>query len=232
MNPEIKTNEYPQLISYLTLRKAVGILGLSFPVVLAAGALITGDCHEILDSISTYYHTGMRNIFVGVMCALALFLFAYRGYDWRDAVAGNLGCLFALGVAFFPTSVTGQLPDCIPAPADHPVISSLHFISAAMLFLVLTCFSLCLFTKGSGNPTPRKLKRNRLYRTCGYTMLGCLVLIAIYFYLLEKIFPALSHLNPVFWLESFALWAFGISWLTKGKALLNDLETNDKQLKI
>ena len=223
---ETGSNENPQLISYLTLRKAVGILGLSFPVVLAAGSLIAGDCHEILDSISTYYHSGMRNIFVGVMCVLALFLFAYRGYELRDALAGNLGCIFALGVAFFPTSVTGQLPDCIPAPADHPVLSSLHFISAALLFLVLTYFSLFLFTKGSGNPTPRKLKRNRLYRICGYTMLCCLSLIAVYFYLLEKRFPALSRLDPVFWLESVALWAFGISWLTKGKALLNDLESD------
>ena len=33
---------------------------------------------------------------------------------------------------------------------------------------------------------------------------------------------SLSDIEPVFWLESLALWAFGISWLVKGGLLLKD----------
>jgi hypothetical protein len=208
----------PQVISYLALRRALGILGLSFPVILVAGSMISGECSWIQSSISLYYHTGMRNVFVGVLFALAVFLFAYKGYDLRDAIAGKLGCLFALGIAFFPTSVTEHC---------NSITSSIHFFSAGSFFLVLSYFSIVLFTKGSINPTRRKKMRNKLYRICGYTILGCALLIALYLYIFEKRTPSLKSLNPVFWLESMALWAFGISWLTKGKAILRDLEENN-----
>jgi hypothetical protein len=222
-----KISENPQVISYLTLRKAVGILGISFPVILVLGSVVFGDCKEIQGSISSYYHTSMRNVFIGVMCALAFFLFAYKGYDRRDAIAGNLGCIFALGVAFFPTAVTEPLTDCIPLSFEAPVISSIHFISAGSLFIVFAYFSICLFTKGSPDPTSRKLKRNKLYRFSGYTIVASIGLIALYFIAFEKRHPAFQNYHPVFWLESIALWAFGIAWLTKGKALLNDLENAD-----
>lgn len=34
----------------------------------------------------------------------------------------------------------------------------------------------------------------------------------------------ISKLDPVFWLESVAVWAFGWSWLIKGEAILKDNE--------
>jgi hypothetical protein len=164
----------------------------------------------------------MRDVFVGFICAIAFFLFAYRGYDYKDNIAGKLACFFALGVAFFPTSITEPLTNCIPEPVDTHIYSSIHFVSAALFFIMLAVFSLLLFTKGSKNPSKQKLRRNLLYRICGYTILGCLVIIAIYFAILEKKIPVLQKFDPVFWLESIALWAFGISWLTKGEALLVD----------
>ena len=213
------------MIAYLRLRKAVGILGISFPVVLVIGSVIATDCREIQSSISSYYHTGMRDVFVGFICAIALFLFAYKGYDYRDAVAGSLACLFGLGVAFFPTSVTGPFTHCIPAPIDNRILGSVHFVSAGLFFLVLAYFSLVLFTKGAKNPTKKKLKRNLLYTISGYTILGAIVLIVIYTAVLKDWVPVLQDYDPIFWLETIALWAFGISWLTKGEALLAD-DTN------
>jgi hypothetical protein len=56
----------------------------------------------------------MHNVFVGALCAVALFFWAYRGYkreeddkkiDIGDNRAGNLADLYALGVAFFPTYI-------------------------------------------------------------------------------------------------------------------------------
>jgi hypothetical protein len=164
----------------------------------------------------------MRNIFVGVLCAIALFMFAYKGYDRRDNIAGNLACIFALGVAFFPTSVTEPLTTCIPLPVDNRIISTVHFVSAALLFLTLAYFSIALFTLGTTDRTRRKRQRNRLYRICGYTILGSISLIAVYSFYLEKKFPDLQRFDPIFWLETLALWAFGISWLTKGKTILTD----------
>jgi hypothetical protein len=228
MNPIMTSN--PQVISNLTLRRAVGILGISFPVILVTGSMISGMCHEVQSSISIYYHTGMRDVFIGVLCILAMFLFAYKGYDRRDAIAGKLGCLFVLGIAFLPTSVTEHCNPCIIGGTNNEILSSIHFFSAGAFFLVLSYFSIVSFTKGSDNPTRRKRVRNKLYRICGYAILGCTLLIAIYLCIFEKRVPALLQYHPVFWLESIALWAFGISWLTKGEAILRDMEENNPPL--
>ena len=215
--------DIPELISYLTLRKAVGILGLSFPIVLVAGSFIAGNCQEIQSSISAYYHTGMRDLFVGILCSIALFLYTYKGYNQMDTIAGNLAGIFALGVAFFPTSIAGPLSACIPEPIDNHVIDTIHYASAAGLFLVLSYFSLFLFTKSDGKPSKMKLKRNKIYRVCGYIMLGSIVLIAAYSICghYERC-KALEQYAPVFWMETIAVWAFGLSWLTKGKTIYVD----------
>ena len=52
-------------------------------------------------------------------------------------------------------------------------------------------------------------------------MLGCLFLIAV-FMLWLKNYPCFVNIKPVFWLETFALIAFGISWITKGQAIFKD----------
>ncbi len=213
------------VISYLTLRKAVGILGISFPAVLLVGSCVAGGCEEIQNSISAYYHTGMRNIFVGVLCAVALFLFSYRGYEKIDNIAGDLACLFALGVAFLPCTVDSPLPPCnCHSSIGNELAGNLHLVSASLFFIVLACFSLFLFTKSKSKKklTAQKKKRNKIYRTCGYIMLGSILAIALYFLFLNKHFPMLRSLKPVFWLESTALWAFGVSWLIKGEVIFRD----------
>ena len=225
-NNHNETSKLSLVISYLTLRKAIGILGIAFPVVLVSGSILAGGCEEIQNSISNYYHTNMRNIFVGILCAVALFLFSYKGYERKDNIAGHLACLFALGVAFFPASVDDPLPLCnFPSFIKSPVISLVHFISAALFFTALSYFSIVLFTKSKNKEsrTGRKKKRNRVYRVCGFIMLGCIILIGVYFLILKGSYSRLQHIKPVFWLESIALWAFGISWLVKGEVLLKDI---------
>jgi hypothetical protein len=226
MNPDnspAPESKIPEVVSYLTLRRAVGIIGLSLPVVMLAGSMLLFDCDEVQGSISKYYHTAMRNVFVGSLCAVALFLWAYKGYK-RDAAdrkymipdnpAGNLAALFALGVAFFPTFIgPNDLTSCIHDEYKHRIIGYFHLFWAFSFFLSLAYFSLILFTKGKNR------NANRLYKICGYTILGCLVLIIIYLFLLKENFPQLRQIKPIFWLEALALWAFGISWLVKGKVL-------------
>ena len=96
------------IISYMTLRKLVGLLGITLPFVLVVGGeLIFGVGQQ--SSISSYYHTPMRNVLVGTLCVIGFFLLSYRGYERKDDVAGNLACLFAVGVAFFPTAPDGDV---------------------------------------------------------------------------------------------------------------------------
>jgi hypothetical protein len=165
----------------------------------------------------------MRNLYVGILCAIALFLFSYKGYDRIDSIAGNLACIFALLIAFFPTSVTEPLTPCILSPYENKISSSIHFFSAGGFFVILAYFSIFLFTKKEPKPTKMKLKRNKIYRICGYIIFGCILIMAVIF-LLERLNrgQGLKKYDPIIWLETLALWAFGISWLVKGNTILTD----------
>lgn len=207
MPPTPRTVPDDVIVSYLTLRKVVGVLGMALPVAVALGGFAVQRAVRVLPSISDYYSLRTRDAFVGILFTVAWFLFTYRGHERKDDVAGNIACLFALGVALSPNSGSG-------------FERAVHYTSAAGLFLALAYFSLFLFTKTSGFPTPQKLLRNHVYRTCGVTMLGCILMIALYQLALAG--SPVDRLNPVFWLESLALWAFGISWLVKGEAVLQD----------
>lgn len=213
----------PELISYNHLRKIIGILGISFPFVMIIGTVCITGCNEIQSSISIYYHTAMRNIFVGFLCAIAIFLYTYKGYEQVDNIVATLAGLFALGLAFIPTSAEEPLTSCIPNRFDHPVIGAIHYVCAGGFLLSLAFFSLYLFRKKDKHKatTAEKDSRNRLYFVMGVIMLVCMALIVVY---LLTGPPALKKFRPVFWLETVALTCFGISWFIKGRTLLADEE--------
>jgi len=223
-NSESKSSSQSLIMSYLSLRIVVGILSIILPIVMLIGSNLFFKCNSVQESISAYYHTAMRDIFVGIISAISVFLFTYKGYERKDDIVGNFASVFAIGVAFFPSSYFGIKTSCIPQHIDNGIFDILHLISAALLFLMLAYFSFFLFTKSSPNPTSQKLKRNVIYRVCGILILICIVLLAIYFLYLRDRFPSLISLNPIFWLETVALWSFGVSWLTKGEMILKDLE--------
>jgi hypothetical protein len=206
------------VLSYLGLRKAVGILGIALPFILALGKILL-EGPGILSTISGYYYTEMRGVFVGTLFAIATFLMSYRGYERTDDIAGDLACGFALGVALFPTT-----PEVNATPQDR-IVGALHLFCAAGFLLTLAFFSLALFRKTDPTKTPtrQKLQRNTVYTVCGYAILASLVLSA-----LARLLPGdspVNRLDPVFWFESAAVVAFGISWLTKGEAILKDAAT-------
>jgi hypothetical protein len=199
------------------MRTAVGVIGCALPFVLAFGKMLLQG-RGIEGSISYYYYTDMRGVFVGSLCAMGVFLGSCTGYDRRDAIAGRLACAFAVGVALFPTK------PYVGATPQEKIIGAVHLSCAALLFLTLAYFSLVLFTRTdpNKNPTAQKLQRNTVYRVCGYAILVCIFLILV------DTLPAVNalvwRLTPVFWLESTAVVSFGVSWLTKGETILKDEE--------
>jgi hypothetical protein len=205
------TERSPQIVaSYLALRRNIGMSGILLPVILAIGWIVMEGRANLQPSISSYYATGMRNVFVGILFAAGLFLFTYHGHERRDNLVGNAACVFALGVALFPVN------------SPHQIVHVAHLLAGAGLFLTLAYFSIALFTKSKEGvaPTPQKLKRNRVYTTCGWTMVGCTVGVGVYHLFLQD--TAIVVFEPVFWLESVALWAFGWCWMIKGETLLKD----------
>ena len=213
---ESAQNDARLIISYLTLRKLIGLLGFTFPFVLILGGFITKQ--EIQSSISYYYHTPMRDVFVAVLCIVAAFLLAYKGYEKKDAIAGNIAGISAIGVAMIPTTVENN------PTAMQELLGNIHLVFAFSYFLTIAYFCLFLFTKSNeADLTYRKKQRNVIYKSCGYIIIMCLVLIGIYAVVLpDNIKASLVPYDPLFWLESIAIIAFGFSWLCKGEAILKD----------
>lgn len=232
---EGEPNNYDQLerenklvLSYLTVRKIIGILGLLFPLLLVLGSFILGHCHSIQQSISNYYHTNMRDVFVGYVCTLSIFLFSYKGYDLTDRVVSAITGIFGLIVALFPTSMKlnpdNSVIDCNIwcTTEQHNWIGIVHLAAAGLFILGMAYFTLFLFTKGETTPTPQKIIRNKIYRSAGYIMLGCIAVLILFFALPDSVSQPLLKFKPVFWLETIAFLAFGFSWLVKGEFLLKD----------
>ena len=191
------------LVSYLTLRQVVGILGILLPVVLAGYSVLFVPGAALEKSISDYYGTPMRDVFVGILFVVGWFLFTYRGYSRADNLVGDFACFSALGVALVPSTMAST--------------SAWHLVFAAGLFAALIVFSLVLFrkTRKGVAPSPGKVRRNRVYLTCGWVMIVCVALIVVSKNVLDEATEA--AIKPVFWLESVALLAFGVSWFVKGR---------------
>lgn len=204
--------------SYLYLRRAVGLIGLALPPVLILGKILL-DGGGLQNSLSGYYYTGMRDVLVGAMWAVGVFLFCYRGSSPVDDWVANIAGLSAIGVAIFPTSPSGG-PNV--TAGDDKLLGYVHVACAGVFFISLAYFCLVLFTRQDDeNPGDRKPLRNKVYVACGITILVCIALIPVIAYLFDSETKAL---HPALWLESGAVLAFGVAWATKGKAIsiLND----------
>ena len=84
------------------LRLGVGVIAGALPFVVLFGNMLFAHSAIWLGSISGSYYTQMRGVFVGSLCAIGVFLIAYRYDKWDDiwsTVAGGL----AIVVALFPT---------------------------------------------------------------------------------------------------------------------------------
>ena len=214
--PLFPAPEPDDLSSYFH-RQFIGSLGLALPVLLwlIAGLRPTDGLPrwKVLSSVSAYYYTGSVAALVGILIALAVFLFTYRGYDNEhrrsDRIAAIVAGIAAVSVAFFP----------VEAPSDSLAPSwwtrwtgTLHYASAVVLFGAFIFFSLFLFPKTKvkdGEPLPRdKRARNRIYLSCGVAMLACMVWAG----------SALLARASIFWPEALALEFFAVSWLVKGRA--------------
>jgi hypothetical protein len=187
-----------------------------------------------------------RNIFVGALCALGVFLGAYDGYDDWDRWITNIAGLGALGVAFCPTkpAVCAAGARACPASsvthlsASQQAAGDIHVFFAAATFVMLGLMAL-RFAKGgkappgqdtmgqiryglgfgkpnAGDQPQRYRGENFIYRASGITILSCVILAA-----LSNLLPApvSAHWPLLFIFEAAAVFFFGFSWFVKGRTI-------------
>jgi len=227
--------------SYTRVRLALGLLGLALPVVLILGGIydqprpclpVGSECPEsgVEPTISDFYHTTYRDIFVGSLCAIGVFLISYRGYsrgngewindDWLATIAG----LAAFGLAFFPNEGGGEaVVSMLQNWVGTIWAPRLHYMFALVFFLTLAGFCFFKFPKSG------RTARCKIYRGCGWGIVAALVAtaIAVIFkrWIGGPVGQWVTENSIIFYLEAVGVWAFALSWIVKSRA---DLELVEK----
>lgn len=212
-------NEF--IVSYLTLRKAVGVIGLLMPIIVKAGAYYFEQIPSNT-SISAYYYTSMRDVFVGALAAIGVFLFFYRGPDTQDNVLTNIAGACAVAIGLLPTVpeyhplIQAKFPNLWSAECyqNHGPLG-FHIYVVAAFFLIISYLTIFRFTKPGPTPvTDRKRSRNKVYIVCGIVMVLCIAAVVI--------IKLIDWTRSIFLPETIAIAAFAVAWLTKGHAILKD----------
>ncbi|MFE0459114.1 hypothetical protein ACFW1A_07600 [Kitasatospora sp. NPDC058965] len=186
------------------LRLGVGLIGILLPVVLPFGNWLFAEFRGLGTSgvwpvsMSGSYYTSTRNVFVGSLCALGVFLICYR-FDRRDDRWSTAAGVCAVGVALCPTAP-------VHATAFRSAVGVVHLVLAALVYLVLALFSIVSFRD------PHYARRPWVAR--GYLTAGLLIPL----FLVLAVVASLTHLgadwtvHPVYLCEWLATWAFGAAW--------------------
>ncbi|MFF4380865.1 hypothetical protein [Kitasatospora sp. NPDC001547] len=187
------------------LRLGVGLIGILLPPALPFGnwlaAQVMGRSTDGFwpDSMSGSYYTDTRDLFVGGLCALGVFLICYR-FDRRDDRWSTAAGFFALGVALCPTTPDG-------ASGVQRTIGVLHLVFAGLLFVMLALFCLYSFRN------PRSAQSARVGRA--YLVAGVVILAALALSVLAGAAGVGSDwsVRPLYLSEWLATWAFGTAWI-------------------
>lgn len=228
-NKEVKIENF-DIFTYRRIRRAIGYLGISLPILLVGLSFISFFKTPLQPSISNYYYTNLREIFTGTLAAVGLFLICYKGHGnvsfWKnDKLLTNISGIMAIGVAVFPMNPEDfavKIYTLIPYPEKW--LGWLHYGFAALLFLIMALLAINVFTIGQENETrdPKSiLNENNIYRCCGYSIIVFVILVPI-----SESFKWFRYSTLI--LEALALFAFGIAWLIKGRALGDSGEIGKK----
>ena len=148
----------------------------------------------------------MRVWFVGILFAVGVFLYLYKGFSTKENLALNFAGIFALGVAVFPMG-SDCVKDCQPFSA--------HGACAVALFLCIAFVSLFCAKETLHLLKDEQLKARYLmrYRALGLLMIAS-PLVALALTLLVNDFK-----KYVFFIESAGVWAFSFYWWTKSQEM-------------
>jgi cell division protein FtsW (lipid II flippase) len=217
------------VFSYLTLRNLIGFSGMLLPLALVMTTARGEGDKFVQPSISDYYYTSNGDVFVVLLSVVGIFLFTYKGYQWKERVLTIIAAVSAVGVSFSPTA--SRWANSISIHQLHKKVPlwfgvERHFIFAATFFLCIAIICLVYFPKtnkeslkkNDGNKTA-KAKRNILYKICGWTIIASLLLLVLY-----SVLQPATTIPVIFILETVAIEAFGLSWITKGQTLWPDGE--------
>ncbi|MGI5238016.1 hypothetical protein [Dactylosporangium sp. CA-139066] len=208
------------LRSYLLMRAVIGFIGLALPFLLVLGDLALEN-GKIRGSLSEYFYTGMRDVFVGSLFVTGLFLVTYKVFEHNlDNLLSIVAGVGALGVALFstdrPKGATLALTPLQERLGEGPV-ATVHYVSAAVFIICLGIISLYFGIREGRRTQLRGRLSPQFWRRFHFT---CAAGVGV-----AVVFIAVAELTG--WLDAYALIigetlatiSFGASWLMKGLEL-------------
>jgi hypothetical protein len=177
----------------------MGVIAALLPVVLP---LVGGyDGHY---SISYFYHVSdvCRNILVGALWAVGVFLFLFQGLSKVENWILNLAGVAVISVAMNP------MPD--DQGNNDPTI---HAASAVIFFSCLAIVAV-FFSKGRTQYIiypPKRARFERAYNAAGFAMIAMPLAVAAVHYLGGRA----EHSHWIYWIEAFGIWSFSAYWFVK-----------------
>jgi len=210
------------VVNFYRVRRALGFLGLSLPLLLLLAGWPLGAMEP---AISDYYHTLLRDIFVAVMSTIGVFLICYTGYrpepDLRlsDDVVTTVAGVAALMVVFLPNQGT-MITSLEPRALGQHVVGvrasdMLHNLAA-------TTFLLCMpFSGGAGGARTASPGRRWIFRACAAVIVAATVAVIAAACVRRLGSPdqaafVIEH-QLIFWFQALGVWAFSVGWLVKGR---------------
>ncbi|EKU98952.1 hypothetical protein Lepto7375DRAFT_8289 [Leptolyngbya sp. PCC 7375] len=231
------------LRSYSVLRWCMSGFGLILPLLLVIGGLRSwwwlAAPLPVQNSLSAYYHAGSsctalegvyRDLFVGILAAIAACCVIYSGFGKLENWLLNIAGVCLAGVAFFPTDwpepqvlATCQarpgFVDYVPSellglPMSIHVIAAIAFFIAIMVVNIYTAMDTVKIIED---------EKKRAFWTAVFSIARFLMPISIGLVLLLRLATGTSIIGDrlVLWIEWAGIWAFSLYWLLKSIEILS-----------
>ncbi|AQP45191.1 hypothetical protein [Tessaracoccus flavus] len=209
--------------TFIAQQRVISVLSFFLPLFLITWSVLSGE--GLRGSLSEYYYTPVRDIFVGVLCALSLFFWSYRGYHPHkaelraDRVVAKIASVSAALVALAPLKPR-QVGECtlLQCVFGEQATDWVHNVAAVIFMTSLATFCLVLFPM-TAIQRPDLGRRLVIYGICGTVIVAAMLLMVLWKFLPVDVYFALGHYKPIFMLETMALFAFSIAWLLRSRAV-------------
>jgi len=183
--------------SYLYLSLGMGIVAILLPIL-----LVVSGGYQVHDSISSFYHDKLgatRDILVGCLCAVGVFLFLFHGLSKLENWLLNVAGVAIIGVAL------------VPSPGDTGYGSALVHRGSAIVFFLLIGIVAIFLSKGRIKDIQDAGKK-RWFATA-YTVVGALMILMP---VVVALVPSRLFANHSVLLAEWAgIWSFAAYWLLK-----------------
>ena len=190
-------------------RLVLGLICGLLPICCVLFGLIGADTAPLGEvwwhSISATYFSNSQVWMIGSLVLASFFFLTYKGYDIGDRVLTIISSVSSICIVIFPC-YNSVFDRCGLFMLPTSISSTIHNISAAILFISFAVMILTQFTKGQ-NKT-----RNRIYYTCGTIIV------------LAMISQVVTSQLSISWMtvvnEFFMLEAFAVAWIVKSRAVI------------